>query len=286
MFSQFIIGTMRWGIWGADLKPSGVIKIINSSLENGFYTFDCADIYGDYTTEKLFGEALSEMSIDRNKIQIISKCGIQMPCSNKDYRIKSYNYTPKHILQSVDNSLKNLQTEYLDVLLLHRPSPLMKPDEIAETFQKLQSAGKVREFGVSNFSTRQFDTIDAQFALITNQIEFSLSEPKALYDGTLDQMTQKKLQPMAWSPLGNYFTSASEKKIRIQKVVTKLCEKYSCLEDQLLLAYILKHPAGILPVLGTSKITHIENAKNALSINLEIEDWFHLLEASTGKEVD
>ena len=205
-FSPVIIGTMRWGIWGANHSIADVQNLINVSLKENLTTFDHADLYGDYTTEKLFGDAFSKMKVNREEVQFISKCGIEMPCSNRNYKVKSYNYTTEHLLKSVDQSLKNLQTDYLDLLLLHRPSPLMDPQEIAECFELLREQKKVRHFGVSNFSSSQFDLINDAFPIITNQIEISLNKTTAFDDGTLDQMMNKKLQPMAWSVMGNYFS--------------------------------------------------------------------------------
>ena len=145
-FSPIIIGTMRWGIWGANHSVKNVQHLIEISLEEDLFTFDHADIYGNYTTEKLFGDAFSAMKINREEVQFISKCGIEMPCENRNYRIKSYNYSKENIIKSVEKSLENLQTDYLDVLLLHRPSPLMNPREIAETFDELREQKKVRHF--------------------------------------------------------------------------------------------------------------------------------------------
>lgn len=285
-FSPIIIGTMRWGIWGANHSEKEVQKLIETSLESGFSTFDHADIYGNYTTEKLFGDAFSEMGINREEVQLISKCGIEMPCENRSFEIKSYNYSKEHILYSVDKSLENLKTDYLDLLLLHRPSPLMNPEEIAESFHFLREQKKVRHFGVSNFSPSQFDLINDAFPLITNQIEVSVNHTDSFYDGTLDQMMLKKLQPMAWSVMGNYFSENSEQNSRIKKVLEELCPKYDAEENQILLAFILKHPAKILPVIGTSKTETIKKFKEVLNLSLEREDWFKLLKASQGKEVD
>ena len=209
-----------------------------------------------------------------------------MLCKNRDFQLKSYNYSKSHILKSVDSSLENLKTDFLDVLLLHRPSPLMNPAEIAEAFSILREEKKVRHFGVSNFSTSQFDLINDAFPLITNQVEISINETKAFYDGTLDQMLLKNLQPMAWSVLGNYFTGNSEQNSRIRKVALELCQKYDREENQLLLAFILKHPAKILPVIGTSRAEKIAEMKKSLDLELSREDWFRLLEAAAGKEVD
>jgi predicted oxidoreductase len=285
-FSPIIIGTMRWGIWGANHSTRDVQNLIETSLAENLTTFDHADIYGDYTTEKLFGDAFSEMDIERDSVQFISKCGIEMLCKNRDFQLKSYNYSKSHILKSVDSSLENLKTDFLDVLLLHRPSPLMNPTEIAEAFSILREEKKVRHFGVSNFSTSQFDLINDAFPLITNQVEISINETKAFYDGTLDQMLLKNLQPMAWSVLGNYFTGNSEQNSRIWKVALELCQKYDAEENQLLLAFILKHPAKILPVIGTSRAEKIAEMKKSLDLELSREDWFRLLEAAAGKEVD
>ncbi|HCN11776.1 MAG TPA: aldo/keto reductase [Chryseobacterium sp.] len=285
-FSPIIIGTMRWGIWGANHSEKEVQKLIETSLESGLSTFDHADIYGNYTTEKLFGDAFSEMGINREEVQLISKCGIEMPCENRSFEIKSYNYSKEHILSSVDRSLQNLKTDYLDLLLLHRPSPLMTPEEIAESCDILREQKKVRHFGVSNFSPSQFDLMNDAFPLITNQIEVSVNHTDSFYDGTLDQMMLKKLQPMAWSVMGNYFSENSEQNSRIKKVLEELCPKYDAEENQILLAFILKHPSKILPVIGTSKAETIKKFKEVLNLSLEREDWFKLLKASQGKEVD
>lgn len=285
-FSPIIMGTMRWGIWGANHSEKEVQKLIETSLEEGFSTFDHADLYGDYTTEKLFGDAFSQMNINREEVQLISKCGIEMPCENRNYQIKSYNYSKEHILKSVENSLVNLQTEYLDLLLLHRPSPLMNPQEIGEAFEELREKKWVRHFGVSNFSPSQFELINDAFPLITNQVEISINQTDAFDDGTLDQLMRKGLQPMAWSVLGNYFSKESEQNSRIRLVLVELCKKYNVDENQILLAFILKHPSRILPVIGTSRWEMIKKFKESLDINLEREDWFKLLEASQGKEVN
>ena len=277
---------MRWGIWGANHSEKQVINLIETCISEGLSTFDHADIYGDYTTEKLFGDALKMMDIGRSDIQLISKCGIEMPCKNRDFKIKSYNYSKDHILKSVDKSLENLGTDYLDILLLHRPSPLINPHEIAETFSLLKENGKVREFGVSNFSTSQFDLIHSVFPLITNQIEISINKIDAFYDGTLDQMMKNNLKPMAYSVLGNYFTEKSDENIRLKNVLNELCMKYNSEENQILLAFLLKHPSKIMPVIGTSRVEKILEMKKCLSINLESEDWFRLLVAKKGQEVD
>lgn len=287
-FSPIIIGTMRWGTWGANHSETAVQKLVETSLQEGLYTFDHADIYGGYTTEKLFGNAVAEMNLPRESYQLISKCGIEYPGGEKPYGLKSYNYSKDYILKCAEESLRNLKTDYLDLLLLHRPSPLMNPEEIAAAFGILRSSGKVRDFGVSNFSPSQFLLLHQYFPfLVTNQIELSLNETKAFYDGTLDQLMLKRLHPMAYSVLGNYFTEPnSEQNLRISVVLKELCRKYNAEENQLLLAFLLKHPSKILPVIGTSKADTISSLKKSLQINMEREDWFRLLEAARGKRVE
>ena len=284
--SPIIIGTMRWGSWGADHSEKEVQNLIEVCTENGLSTFDHADIYGDYTTEKLFGNAFREMSLEREEIQLISKCGIQLPGGNSPYKIKSYNHSKEYIIKSVNSSLNNLQTDYLDLFLLHRPSPLMNSEEVAEAFQILKDGGKVKAFGVSNFSVSQFNLLDHYFLLETNQIEVSLNNTSAFYDGTIDQLLQKKLRPLAYSVLGNYFTENSAENIRIKQILSTLCANYNAEENQMLLAFLLKHPSGILPIIGTSRAEQIKVLKKSLSINLDLQDWFQLLEAKNGQEVD
>lgn len=286
-FSKIIIGVMRWGVWGANLSEKEVQNLIQTSLEEDLYTFDHADIYGGYTTEELFGNAFLGMNIPREQIQLISKCGICYPSDKKQFSLKYYDYSKEYILNQVDESLRNLKTDYLDLLLLHRPSPLMNPEEIAAAFGILRSSGKVRDFGVSNFTVSQFELIHQYFPyLVTNQVEISLTETKSFYDGTLDQMMMKSLKPMAYSVMGTYFSQPdSDQNQRIRLVLNELCSKYQAEENQLLLAFLLKHPAKILPIIGTSKVETIGAFKQSLNINLETEDWFKLLEASAGKRV-
>ena len=282
-FSEIIVGVMRWGTWGANYGVKEVQKLIAASLEQGFYTFDHADIYGGYTTEELFGNAFSEMKIQRENLQLITKCGICYPCEKKNFQVKHYDYSKEYILQQVDKSLQNLKTDYIDVLLLHRPSPLLNPEEVAAAFGILRSNGKVKDFGVSNFNPSQFNHLHSYFPyLITNQVEISLTETKAFDDGTLDQMMQHQIKPMAWSSLGNYFSETSEKNQRIKAVLERLSEKYNANETQLLLAFLRKHPSGILPIVGTTKPENFLLYKKSLGIKLSTEDWFALLEASKG----
>ena len=286
MFSELIAGTMRWGIWGANHSVKEIQKLIQVCVEENITTFDHADIYGGHTTEELFGNAWKDMDLKRENLQFISKCGIVMNSDKKPSALKYYNYNKDYILNCVDESLSNLKTDYLDTLLLHRPSPLMNPEVIAEAFTVLKDVGKVREFGVSNFSVSQFELINQYVPLVTNQIEISVNEISSFEDGILDQLMSKGLRPTAWSVMGSYFSDQSDENIRIKKVIVELCDKYNAEENQILLAFILKHPSKIIPVIGTSKAETIRTLSKTLQIDLDLEDWFRILESIKGKEVD
>ncbi|ROI14199.1 aldo/keto reductase [Epilithonimonas hominis] len=286
MFSELIAGTMRWGIWGANHSVKEIQKLIDVCVEENITTFDHADIYGGHTTEELFGNAWKDMDLKRENLQFISKCGIVMNSDKKPSALKYYNYNKDYILNCVDESLSNLKTDYLDTLLLHRPSPLMNPEVIAEAFTVLKDVGKVREFGVSNFSVSQFELINQYVPLVTNQIEISVNEISSFEDGILDQLMSKGLRPTAWSVMGSYFSDQSDENIRIKKVIVELCDKYNAEENQILLAFILKHPSKIIPVIGTSKAETIRTLSKTLQIDVDLEDWFRILESIKGKEVD
>ena len=286
MFSELIAGTMRWGIWGANHSVKEIQKMIDVCVEENITTFDHADIYGGHTTEELFGNTWKDMDLKRENLQFISKCGIVMNSDKKPSALKYYNYNKDYILNCVDESLSNLKTDYLDTLLLHRPSPLMNPEVIAEAFTVLKDVGKVREFGVSNFSVSQFELINQYVPLVTNQIEISVNEISSFENGILDQLMSKGLRPTAWSVMGSYFSDQSDENIRIKKVIVELCDKYNAEENQILLAFILKHPSKIIPVIGTSKAETIRTLSQTLQIDLDLEDWFRILESIRGKEVD
>lgn len=284
-YSRIIAGTMSWGRWGKSLSIKDMCERIEHCVAHNITTFDHADIYGGYTTEAEFGKALTETGIDRENIQLISKCGIQYVCENRNNTVKHYNYTKDYIIWSVEESLKHLNTEYLDLLLLHRPSPLMNPEEIGETISILKKQGKIRSFGVSNFTPSQMDLISLRMDVDVNQIEFSLTQHLAMHDGTLDYIKSNGIIPMAWSPLGSVFREENEKTKRIREQLGALLSKYEATEDQLLLAWIMKHPAGIIPVVGTTNKNRLTHAMDASKIDLELEDWFLILVACQGHKV-
>ncbi len=284
-FSPIIAGTMTWGIWGKNYNSNQMVELMHCCIENNITSFDHADIYGDYTTEASFGKALGESNIDRQKIQLISKCGIQMLNEERKNAVKHYNYSKDYIIWSVEQSLKNLQTDYLDLLLLHRPSPLMHATEIAEAIEKLKSRGKILDFGVSNFTPEQTDLIQTKINISYNQIEFSITQYKALLNGSLDHMQTNNIIPMAWAPMGNIFKKDDVHTDRIKKLATTFSKKYNVPLDVILLAWILRHPANILPVCGTADTSRIANLMKATAIEMELQDWFALLTESSGVAV-
>ena len=284
-FSRIISGCMSWGNWGRNLSSKEMTDLMHHCIENGLTTFDHADIYGGYTTEKAFGNALAASSIKRESIQLISKCGIQLQAESRNNKINHYCYSKEYIIWSVEESLRNFQTDYLDALLLHRPSALMHPQEVMEAIAKLAQEGKINDFGVANFTPSQMDLIASEVPVTINQIEFSATQHNAMHDGTLDYILQHKITPMSWAPLGVVFKEDTEQTRRIHKQLGDLMEKYNATEDQLLLAWILKHPAGIHPVVGTTNKSRLSNAIKATQIAIELEDWFLILVASQGHNV-
>lgn len=284
-FSRIISGTMTWGAWGAQMSTSQMQAQIEKYFALGITTFDHADIYGGYTTEAEFGAGFAQSNVAREEVQFITKCGIQMPCQARPLPVKHYDYSAQHIQKSVENSLSALNTDYIDLLLLHRPSPLLDVEIVTETIQKLQRQGKIKAFGVSNFTPSQIALLEKEIKVSWNQIECSLTHEIPMFDGTLDFMATQSIGAMSWSPLGSYFKENNSQTARIKKCMNSLCEKYNCSEDQLLLSWLVSHPSKIYPVVGTTSIQRIENAIGALRIEIELTDWFLLLKASQGNEV-
>ena len=280
--SRIISGTMNWGTWGVNHSKEDMCKLILESFDSGINSFDHADIYGGYTTEESFGDAFAETGIKREDVFFISKCGIIYPSEKLPVKTKHYDYSEDHINKSVDNSLKNLRTDYLDCLLLHRPSPLMDISIIADNIKRLIKSGKIKSFGVSNFTANQMDMFKGKVEVLYNQINLSLTHLDHMFDGTLEYMKANDILPMAYSPLGSYFKEDNGK---IKDVVDKLKNKYGCTDYQLLISWLLKHPSKVYPVIGTTKSDRIESTLKSLKIEIDLIDWFELLEASVGKRV-
>ncbi|WP_374722223.1 aldo/keto reductase [Peribacillus tepidiphilus] len=288
-FSRIIHGLWRLAEW--EYSNEETLSLIEHCLEQGITTFDHADIYGSYTCEELFGKALALKPKLRENMEIVTKCGIVLESPNRpEHRSHHYNTSKEHIIKSAEQSLKNLRTDYIDVLLIHRPDPLMNPEEVAEAFMKLKKEGKVRYFGVSNFKDHQFNMLQSylDFDLVTNQIEVSAYHLENFDDGTLHFCLEKRIKPMAWSPLagGKIFSSNDEKAVRLRSTLEKIAGEIGAEDlDEVLYAWILKHPAKIMPIVGSGKTKRIDSAVKSLDHKLTLDQWFEILHSSMGHEV-
>lgn len=282
-----IVGCMRWGIWGENFTTSQYEQKINQCLEIGLDIFDHADIYGHYTTEAEFGNALKGNTNLRSQIKIITKCGINMLTPNRpQHAIKSYDTSAAHITKSVEQSLQNFHTDYIDTLLIHRPDILIDVEEVGATITALKKAGKIKSFGVSNFTTSQVALLQKYIPVEHHQVEISVTNLNAFENGILDQCQLEKIEAQSWSPMGNgIFTENTDQHSRILAQADSLSKEYECSVNQILLAFIYAHPSQIVPVIGTTKFERISEAKKAMEIELKREDFYKLWTASTGKEV-
>ena len=282
-----IVGCMRWGTWGVNFTTSQYQNIIDQCIEIGLNEFDHADIYGDYTTEAAFGEALKGNSSLRSKMKIITKCGIKMVTPNKPlHHIKSYDTSKQHIKTSVEASLKHFHTDYIDTLLIHRPDVLMDPHEIADTIDILKREGKIRSFGVSNFTTAQVELINNYVKVEQHQVEISTTNLNAYHNGVLEQAQLKGIAIQSWSPLGNgLFDIKTEAHKNILNAAEQISFVHNTTVPTILLAFIYMHSAKITPVMGTTKIERLKEAKTAMDIQLSKTEFYQIWTASTGKEV-
>ena len=282
-----IVGCMRWGVWGENFTTSQYEQIINQCLEIDLNIFDHADIYGHYTTEADFGNALKGNTSLRSQIKIITKCGINMLTPNRPHHtIKSYDTSAAHITKSVEQSLQNFHTDYIDTLLIHRPDILIDVEEVAATINALKNAGKIKSFGVSNFTTSQVALLHKYIPVEHHQVEISVTNLTAFDNGVLDQCQLENIEAQSWSPMGNgIFTEKTEQHARILAEAENLSKTYECGINQILLAFLYAHPSQIVPVIGTTKFERISEAKKAMEIELKREDFYKLWSASTGKEV-
>ena len=273
--------------WGWDVPTR--LRWIEDCVAQGVTSFDHADIYGDYTVEALFGEALAASPGLRNRLQLVSKCGIKrVSAARPGHAIKSYDTSKAHVAASVEQSLRALRTDRLDLLLIHRPDALMDPDELAETFRALRSQGKVLEFGVSNHSPTQFALLHGRIPLVTNQIEFSPLQLAPMRDGTLDQCVDLGLRPMVWSPLagGRLLRGEDEAASRVRAVLQALAQEHGVAPSTVAYAWLLRHPARPLPVTGSSRRQGIAEAVAALSLRLDAQAWYRIWSAGAGCDVD
>lgn len=285
-FSRVVLGLWRIADW--NISPAQRLSLVEQALDLGITTIDHADIYGDYEGERLLGEALALAPALRERIEIVSKCGIRLISANRPaHRLKHYDTGREHVIASVENSLTALRVEYLDLLLIHRPDPLMDADEVAEAFTTLRRDGKVRHLGVSNFTPAQFELLASRMPLMTNQIELSVMQTDAMYDGTLDQCQRLRIAPMAWSALagGRLFNDKGPRAERLRSVLTSIADRHGVSTATVAYAWILRHPSRPLVLTGSQRIEAMREAVAATGMALSREEWYSILTASTGTSV-
>jgi predicted oxidoreductase len=258
-------------------------RLLDLCYEHGITTFDHADIYGAYQCEELFGRCLNPAL--RSRVELVTKCGIRLVSPARPlHRLKSYDTTAAHIKQSVEQSLRNLRTDYIDLLLIHRPDPLMDADVVASAVDDLRQAGKIRAFGVSNFLPAQFDLLQSRLRepLATNQIEAHPLRPAVFFDGTLDHAQRLRYRPMIWSPLAGGRLADHPQLADLLRV---RAQEHGISVEGLVLAWLQRHPAGLVPVIGTTNEQRLLRMLQGPEISLDNETWYEILQAGMGQEI-
>ncbi len=258
-------------------------KIVQLCLELGINTFDHADRYGDYSCEKTFGELISSGSVRRSDIILFSKCGVCLPhAARPEIRVKHVNTSADHISKSVENSLRNLKTDYLDVFLLDQLDPLSDLESTALALEKLKSSGKVKNIGVSNFSVYQHQLLVSylNIPVVSNHIDLNLLQTTALDNGALDYIKPKYMRPLAVSPLagGRIENGTDEIALRVRKKLNDMATKYESNIESIAVAWVVK--LGALLLIGTLEESRIRNIVNSFNIDLEHQDWYDLYQTS------
>lgn len=284
-FSRFVMGYWRLMDWNMSTRQ--LVSFIEEHLDLGVTTVDHADIYGGYQCEAAFGEAMKLSPALRNRMEIVTKCGIATT-ARKENVIGHYITDRQHIIDSAEQSLRHLATDRLDLLLIHRPDPLMNADDVAEAFLHLHQSGKVRHFGVSNFTPAQFSLLQSRlpFTLATNQVEISPVHQPLLLDGTLDQLQQLRIHPMAWSCLGGgrLFNDLSFQPLRDE--LAQVAQELNAQSiDQVVYAWIRRLPSQPLPIIGSGRIERVRAALAAENLELTRQQWFRIRKAALGYDV-
>lgn len=290
-FSKIVQGFWRANEW--QLSDQALNRFINQLVERGITTMDHADIYGDYQNENLFGKALKLSPQLREQIQIVSKCGIVLPSETQTFTDgHRYDHSRQHIIKSVNHSLERLNVDCLDSLLIHRPSPLMNPDEITDALKELVNEGKIKSFGVSNFNETQYDLLKQslnhdKLHISINQLELSPYQTDILHNGVMDKMYQNQVKVMAWSPFagGKLFDTSDEKSRRLMSVIEPLENKYQVNASAIMIAWLIRHPNEVMPILGTRSIEKIDAAIAGLNVELTDQEWFDIYTAALGRDI-
>ncbi|MFA3761186.1 aldo/keto reductase family oxidoreductase [Yersinia sp. 2544 StPb PI] len=284
-FSRMICGYWRLMEWG--MTPEQLLVFIEQHIELGITTADHADIYGGYQCEQAFGQALRLKPSLRDQLELVSKCGIATT-AKPEHALGHYITDSSHIIASAEQSLAHLHTDYLDLLLIHRPDPLMDADEVAEAFTQLHKSGKVKHFGVSNFTPAQFNLLQSRlpFSLVTNQVEISPLHQPAIVDGTLDACQQLRIKPMAWSCLGGGRLFSDPEYQALRDELQAVADEIGAASiEQVVYAWVLRLPSAPLPIIGSGKIERVKAAWASLSLTMTRQQWFRIRRAALGYDV-
>jgi predicted oxidoreductase len=284
--SRIVAGMWRMAEWGMAVGQR--VALIEQCIALGVTSFDHADIYGGYSVEGLFGEALRAQPLLRDRIELVTKCGIKLLSDKRpQHAMQHYDTSAAHIVASSEESLRQLHTDRIDLLLIHRPDPLMDFDEIAEAATRLKKAGKVLHFGVSNFSRHQFESLNRRIELATNQVEFSPLYTAPMFDETFDGMQDLRVAPMVWSPLGGgrLFASNETNAENLRLVIKEIADRIGKPFASVVFAWIMQLPSRPIPLTGTSRIEAIAVAVAGTTFTLSRSDWFRILRAARGHEV-
>jgi predicted oxidoreductase len=285
-FSRIVYGMWRVGD-DSDTSPSHIQAKIEACLERGITTIDQADIYGGYEAEELLGNALRAAPGLRDKLEIVTKCDIVAPMGrHSDKRVKHYDTSRQHIAQSVDQSLKLMGIEQIDLLLIHRPDPFMDHNETGSTLDDLIASGKIKTAGVSNFKPHDWSLLSSAMnsKLVTNQIEISLTAFDAFTNGDLAYHQEHGVAPMAWSPLGGG-SLFDDSNADLSALLKSIAGKNGVDTASVAVAWLLAHPANIIPVMGTNRLDRIATFSKAFDVEMDRQTWFELYTAAMGHEV-
>jgi len=282
-FSRIVYGMWRLGDV-EDTSPTHVRAKIEACLEQGITTMDQADIYGGYMAEEIMGAGLTQEIKD--KIEVVTKCDILIPAGRyADVGGKYYDTSRKHILASVDHSLRLMGIDKIDLLLVHRPDPLMDHNETGAALDEVVASGKVRAVGVSNFKLHDWTLLQSAMdnKLVTNQIEMSLTANDAFTNGDLAYLQERGIAPMAWSPLGG--GALMTENTPLTAVMDEVAHTNSVDRAAVAIAWLLAHPTNIMPVMGTNNLSRIKGFSDAFKVSMDRPTWFKLYEAALGHEV-
>lgn len=296
--TEFSAGRLAYGCMriAATWNPSEITaerreaahRSVIAAYEAGYTLFDHADIYCHGECESLHGEVLKQIPEMRDRILIATKCGVRFK-GDPPGTVGRYDFSFDHIVRACEGSLTRLGIESIDIYQLHRPDLLMQPEEVARAFDLLKAQGKVRYFGVSNFTPSFVDTLQRflPFKLVVNQVELSLSHREPLFDGTLDQCIRERMTPLAWAPLGGGWlsestTDADPERAALLQELDAVAANYGFDRSTMALAWLLKHPSGVIPIIGSTDPARIQWATQAAEVEISREDWYRLLVAAQG----